>query len=112
MYSINIKNIPYLDFPGRKIKLLIGGKELFSDNMTLGITEVPCKSSVPKHTHEEEEIIYILEGIGEVCFEESLVNIMAGDAVILPKNKAHSISNTGRDTLKFLFCFSPIHPIG
>ena len=53
-------------------------------------------TSVPKHQHPGEEIIYVVEG--SLVYEiegKSPVTLKAGDVLIIPAGTVHSASNVG-----------------
>lgn len=71
------------------------------------LTEVPPgKSACPFHVHHvEEEMFFILEGIGEYRFGNEVHAVKAGDILAAPrggKEFAHKLTNTGTDRLKYL----------
>ena len=49
-------------------------------------------ASAPLHRHEEFEINYIYEGIGEFTCEDAKFRAYKGDIVLLPCNQLHSIA--------------------
>lgn len=71
------------------------------------LTEVPPgKSACPFHVHHvEDEMFFILEGVGEYRFGEEVYAVKPGDILGAPrggKKFAHKLTNTGTDVLKYL----------
>ena len=66
----------------------------------------PGKSSCPFHVHHvEDEMFFILEGIGTYRFGDSIYSVKAGDALAAPHGGpeyAHKLTNTGAVPLKYL----------
>lgn len=66
----------------------------------------PGKRAFPYHNHHaREEMVYVIEGTGEVRIGESTWPIKPGDIIALPpggKETAHQVINTGKVELKYL----------
>lgn len=59
-------------------------------------------ASIGVHTHEtSSEIIYILEGVGTVLYDETVETVLQGECHYCPKGHAHSLINNGEETLVF-----------
>ncbi|MBI4834437.1 MAG: cupin domain-containing protein [Planctomycetes bacterium] len=109
-----MKVIDYKEVPARpvevegvkgvKIRWLISQKE--APNFAMRMFELEPESTTPRHTHDYEHEVFILEGTGELIFEEEVKPFKAGYVVYVPPDKLHRFRNTGKDTLKFL-CLVP-----
>ena len=71
------------------------------------LTEVqPGKSACPFHVHHvEDELFIILEGEGTYRFGSETYAVRAGDCLGAPAgdaSKAHKLTNTGKQVLKYL----------
>lgn len=71
------------------------------------LTEVPPgKSACPFHVHHvEDEMFFILDGVGEYRFGNDVYAVKAGDILGAPRGGtafAHKLTNTGTDVLKYL----------
>jgi (S)-ureidoglycine aminohydrolase len=55
----------------------------------------PGISSHPPHTHKNEEIILIIDGVGEMQLGEGKQKISSGDAAWVASNIPHNFSNLG-----------------
>lgn len=89
---------------------LIGAKKL-----GYNITAIPAgKRAFPFHSHmANEEMVFILEGVGEVRIGANTYPIRQGDFVCLPAGgpkTAHQIINTGDGELKYLAVSTRISP--
>jgi mannose-6-phosphate isomerase-like protein (cupin superfamily) len=51
-------------------------------------------AATPPHFHECEEVIYILQGMGEIAIEGKTVPFAADCTLILPPRQVHQITNT------------------
>ena len=113
MYTINEQEVEWLDLPGRRCRVMVGGVSLEADYITFGVTEVPPRTKMSPHKHDkEEEIIFILNGFGEVTIDGEAEKLEPGTAIYLPVGSEHFIDNKSDDTMKFTFAFSPAVRIG
>ena len=84
--------------------------------------EVEPGERLPRHTDSEEEILYIVAGVGEAEAGGELANVEAGDLAVIPAMVPHAVRNTGDETLKVVGFFSgskivsnfeePLQPLG
>lgn len=97
-------------FPARRLtKNIAGGaSSIQTENFCLGMVVLdPEGGQVPWHNHPEEEIYFILEGEGEMCIGKERQKIISGQAVFIPPNEFHQLSNTGKTPLKMIYCYGP-----
>lgn len=88
------------DMPKEPVTELLSRRLITSERMMLAHVYLDKGSIVPQHSHENEQITYILEGalrfwIGENGEEEVIVR--AGEVLVIPSNvvhKAEAIENT------------------
>ena len=85
----------------------------------LGATpEVGCNSATqfvglippgraPDHFHRYDEVIYVLEGKGELSIAGEQAQLRAGSCVHLPRTLVHCLANTGGGELRVLGVFRP-----
>lgn len=110
MYSIHVSEAQILDLVGRKVKVMVGLDKLQSDKLTVGVTEVPPLSEMQPHTHDDkEEIIFILEGNGEVVIDGAREAFEPMTAIVFPQGKEHQVKNKSKSTLKFVFIFNGVN---
>jgi len=113
MNTVHEKDVAWLNLPGRRCRVMVGGSGLKADHLTFGVTEVPPQSIMTSHTHgKEEEIIYILKGWGVAVVDGKAEPIEEGSAICLPAGSEHYIENKSDKTMKFTFAFSPPVKIG
>jgi quercetin dioxygenase-like cupin family protein len=96
------------DIPREDLSPMIGRKLITGDRMMLAHVYLKKGAVVPKHSHENEQLTYILEGalrfwIGEDQTEEVLVR--AGEVLHIPSNVPHK-AEAVEDTLD-VDVFSP-----
>ena len=99
----------WTDMPKETVTSQISRRLITGDRMMLAHVYLEKGSVVPKHSHENEQITYILEGalrfrLGEDGSEEVVVG--AGEVLHIPSNVPHS-AEALEDTLD-VDIFSPI----
>ena len=91
------------------------GPRVGAQRLGYNITAVPPgKSAFPAHNHHaNEEMFFVLQGSGEVRIGEETYPIRVGDVVACPpggKEKAHKITNTGTEELRYLAVSTRLSP--
>ena len=113
MYSINEEDINLEKLNGRDYKLLASEDTLGCKNLCMGVSFFPPKKNGPSHAHHiEEEVIYCLEGEGEIILNNNPIKIKPGAVVYIPPDSIHSVNNLSSKNIKLVFIFSPSTKIG
>ncbi len=68
--------------------------------------EVAPGGHTPRHSHDYEHEVFVLEGQGVVCEGDAEHELKTGDVVFVEPNDIHQFRNTGNGPLKFL-CLVP-----
>jgi mannose-6-phosphate isomerase-like protein (cupin superfamily) len=68
---------------------------------------LPGQTVTPHHHREIEEIYYIVEGRGVMTVGSEQQEVAAGDAVYVPRDHRHTLTNTGREPIKLLLVCGP-----
>ena len=93
---------------GSEIRPLIDRTVSAISQCSLAEEILPPGKTVPRHHHEVlEEIYYILSGSGEMTVGEETREVGVGDAIFIPKNNVHSLTNTGDEEMKLLLVCGP-----
>lgn len=110
MKKINLKHVEFKKAPNRQIAELVSAEVLGSEQVTCRVVEVnPAELTEPRNPHfhlDMEEVIFVLEGEGEIWCEGSVEKIMEADLILIPAKERHMLINTTSDKLK-LICFFP-----
>ncbi len=61
----------------------------------------------PDHYHEYDEVIYVLEGEGELTIGGETAPIRPGTCIHLPRRLVHCLANTGGSEMRVLGVFRP-----
>ena len=97
-----------VDMPGSKhchVRWLVG-KSDGAGNFSMRQFEVGVGGHTPKHSHDYEHEVFVLDGEGTVLENERLHTIKSGDVLFVAPNEIHQFTNTGDQPLKFL-CLIP-----
>ncbi len=68
--------------------------------------EVAPGGFTPRHFHDYEHEVFVLEGAGEVFEGDTPHRLAAGDVIFVQPGEVHQFRNTGGTPLKFL-CLIP-----
>lgn len=82
------------------------GREDGAPNFALRAFTVDPKGHSPRHAHDYEHEVYIVEGAGEVLLEGEYRPIRKGDVVYVPADHEHQF-RAGDAGLRFL-CLVPV----
>ena len=79
------------DLPKEQLKPDLGRRLISTERLMLAHVYLEKGCLVPKHSHENEQLTYILEGalrfwLGE---DEAVVDVAAGEVLHIPSNLAH-----------------------
>lgn len=101
------------DLPNRRLlKVLVSPKrdnEL--QNMSVGMTIISPGDKTKYAAHEtSEEIMYIISGRGEALIDGVKSKIYPDMLISLPIASMHQLINTGDESLKLLWVYSPSGP--
>lgn len=82
------------------------GREHGAPNFALRSFTVDPKGHSPRHAHDYEHEVYIVEGGGEVLLEGQYRPIKRGDVVFVPADHEHQF-RAGAEGMRFL-CLVPV----
>ena len=92
--------------PNLSWRFLVDGSEHENEGISMGCLRLPVGQSLPLHHHEEQEIYFILSGIGEILMSGSeCKSVTVGDSIYIPNSLPHGVKNTGDTDLIFLWVF-------
>lgn len=82
------------------------GRDDGAPNFALRAFRVEPQGHSPRHAHDYEHEVYIVEGSGEVLLEGSYRPIKQGDVVYVPADSEHQF-RAGEKGMRFL-CLVPV----
>lgn len=109
MYTIHENDIIAHKLVGRDRKHIIGPDILGAKTMCFGTAVFhPNGEAAPPHSHPlEEEIMYVVEGEGEIIINGMPNPLKPGICIYVPPTAKHQLINTGHAPMKVLYVFSP-----
>jgi mannose-6-phosphate isomerase-like protein (cupin superfamily) len=93
----------------RRTQNLVGGVSAIQcKNFCMGyVTLEPKGGQVPWHNQEQEEIYFIVNGMGEMCLGEEMQILQNGQAAYIPPGAFHQLTNIGDKPLSLIYCYGP-----
>ncbi len=103
------KKLPPLRVEVAKVKPLLFGKEYESrmilDHVITGRDDViqinhgtvKAGFALGGAAHEEDEIYYILSGMGKLRLDDEVIDVSGGQVIFIPAGCFHALDNTGSD---------------
>jgi len=76
-------------------------------NFALRLFELGVDGNTPYHKHPWEHEVFVLDGSGEVIFEDGSKALGEGSVLLVPGQEFHQFKNTGERPFKFL-CIVPL----
>jgi quercetin dioxygenase-like cupin family protein len=100
-----------MDMPGASMVTmrLMVGRDDGAPNFAMRMFEVQPGGHTPRHQHNYEHEILIMQGeaaVGTSTDEAQDTSAKAGDVLFIPANQTHQFRNTGQSVLKFM-CLVP-----
>jgi mannose-6-phosphate isomerase-like protein (cupin superfamily) len=87
--------------------LLVSEQTCESEKLTTTIVEMQAGGIQRVHSHEPEQMYYILEGVGIITVGDETRKVKAGDCVFFSSFTPHGLQNTGEAILKYFSAASP-----
>ncbi len=110
--------LKFSDFPVTTIENMRGGKGVvyirkspyLLENMKMyAQITIPSGSSIGWHAHtEDEEVITVIKGVGNLIVNNQKVELKVGDISLTKKDHYHSIENNEKDDLVLLACINEL----
>ena len=93
----------------RRTQNIVGGvAPIQAKNFSVGmVTLEPRGGQVPWHNQEQEEVYFIVEGVGEMCLGDEVTELRPGMAVYIPCGVFHQLSNKGDTPLRMIYTYGP-----
>jgi quercetin dioxygenase-like cupin family protein len=102
-----VRHYSWADLPAERLKDNLTRKLIATERMMIAHVYLKKDADVPQHSHENEQITYILEGalhfwLGADGAEE--ITVRAGEVIVIPSNVPHR-ARALEDTLDVdVFC--------
>jgi len=73
---------------------------------TTGMSSFPKGQGAPMHSHNCDEQVTMLEGVGEVEVDGTVTPLKQYDTTYIPANKPHCCRNTGEKPMRILWVYA------
>jgi mannose-6-phosphate isomerase-like protein (cupin superfamily) len=109
---IRYSDIAPMIFPtSRETRVYAGARGLPAQRFTMGYVVVEPDGSVPLHHHDQEEVYFLLDGVGEIDIDGKRFRMEPLSAVYIPAQKPHKFRNVGQSPMRFLFVYAPAEEV-
>jgi mannose-6-phosphate isomerase-like protein (cupin superfamily) len=110
MTIADLQQITGRTYPARRwTRNLVGGASpIQAQAFAMGYVVLePRGGQVPWHNQEQEEIYFIVEGEAEMCLGEERSTLRSGQAVYIPSQVFHQLTNIGDTPLTMIYVYGP-----
>ena len=84
-------------------------RKVFSGkNSTMVLNEIEPGTEPRLHAHPHEQLLYIMSGAAEIVLGDQVLQLKAGDVLLVPPDISHSLRVLGDEAVLNLDVFSPI----
>jgi mannose-6-phosphate isomerase-like protein (cupin superfamily) len=87
--------------------LLVSEDTCNSKNLTITMVEMEPGGIQHVHSHEPEQMYYVMEGSGLMTVNDEQQRVEAGDCIFFSSLSRHGLENTGGTVLRYLSAASP-----
>ena len=91
---------------GVTMRMMVGRSD-GAPNFAMRHFTVEPGGHTPRHSHDYEHEVYVVEGAGRAEQDGEFRDLKAGDVVYVTPNATHQFVNTSRSPFKFL-CLVPV----
>lgn len=110
MKVIHYTDIPPIAMDNDMVRQVAGrvliGREDGAPNFCMRRFEIGPAGYTPKHSHDWEHEVFVLEGEGQVFIQDQWYPLTQGTAVYVPSNVEHQFKNDSAEPFAFL-CLVP-----
>ena len=102
-----VRHIAWDDIPREELSAKITRRIITGEKVMAAIVELRQGAEVPAHSHESEQITYVVSGCLRFTLEDgSVIDVREGETLVIPSNVEHAAVAL-EDTVDMDF-FSPI----
>jgi mannose-6-phosphate isomerase-like protein (cupin superfamily) len=109
MHVVNLFSAPaFKTKDGSEIRSLLDLSTAPVKNQSLAEATLLPGQATERHVHpKSEEFYFVTQGKGLMEVAQEKQEIGMGDAVLIPNNVSHKLTNIGQEALTFLCCCAP-----
>ena len=90
-------------------EMLVSPETVGSKNMWMGVGYLAPEEEMPSGAHDSEEALLVMRGSGVLSAEGNDIPVKAGTVVYIPENIKHSLRNSEKENMIFIFCVTTTH---
>lgn len=76
------------------------------NNLVVSSTRLNARKTTTGHRHAGQEEVYIfVQGFGQIELDHRIIDVKAGDTILIQDNVFHKVHNTSDFTLEFICVF-------
>ena len=114
--GVEIHHLPFEKLPQIRrgdgiVNLVIASPKQHAVNIKSGITRMAAGTSVPRHTHNCEEQVTVLEGRLRLVLGEKVVECGRFDSTYISGGVPHEFSNIGGGEALVMVIYGAAHPL-
>lgn len=96
---------------GGDIRVLLSPSTVNATSGLMGVADIQPGDAIREHYHPySEEFVYLASGTVEVQLDGEPTGLRAGQALLVPRETRHRISNRGDVPARLVFALSPLAP--
>ena len=96
-------------YSDRWSKDLIGGDLIpTTSEFNMGVAEYHATEFGPLQTHDDQEAVYVVSGVGEIQLGEAVHPVRPGSAVYIPHGTKHATRRTSEVPVKVVYAHGPV----
>ena len=99
-HILRIESLPVLDRGNGIQTIPLVTEEIGSEHMTTGLAHFPVGAKVPRHSHNSDEQVTILEGEAEAELDGRRPRLDADDTTLIPASKPHHFCERQHDAAR------------
>ena len=105
---LNKKTAPrYKRVEGIVSYLLASPRTSDSRHLTTTVVELAPSGEQRPHSHDPEQVYFILDGSGVMTIGDDAQEVCPGDCVFIPSGIRHGLRNSGTSTLRYFSAAAP-----
>ncbi len=79
-----------------------------SKHITTTLVEIQPNGNQRVHSHEPEQIYFIMEGRGTMTVGDERERVEPGDCIFIPSGAPHGLENNGSEPIKYFSAAAPM----
>lgn len=87
--------------------LLVSPRTCGAQHLATSFVEIASGGEQQLHSHEPEQVYFIIEGTGDMTVGDERARVEASDCIYVPSNVPHGLQSAGDGLLRYLGIVSP-----